>query len=281
MRSSPSADVPPTAVLQTVQTSFLAALRAGDDLPGFVEPPAGTVESRWAIYRNGYLIRLAQAIENDYPAIARIVGEGAFHALCRRYLAAFPPRSHDIGRAGEFLATHLPTDPVASALPFLPDLARFEWALAEATVARDVDPLRWNDLAVLGPERLADTPLRAAPATALVRSAWPLDALRLAKDQADGEIDIVLEGRPSAVLVWRQVVDARWRTVDADEAAVIEGALAGWTPADSIESGAFGDGDDAPTRFVAALRRLVDQGVFAPLSHSGDAAGAPLRKETV
>jgi hypothetical protein len=272
MRPSPSADRSAGAELRTAQIRFLGALRAGRDItlePGrglFLAPPGDTTSSRWHIYQEGYVLRLTEAIGIDYPALERIVGPAAFTGICRRYLAAFPPSSHDIGRAGASLASYLPRDPVTDRLPFLPDLARFEWALAEAFVARDAVPLTWNDVAAFGAQRLADLAMRAAPGTAIIRSEWPLGDLRLAKDREDGEIDIVLEGRPATLLVWRHGLEPRWKAADADEAAMVEGALSGLTPASLLASGAFGAGQDAPPRLVAALRRIVELGTLAPLT---------------
>ena len=252
------------------QRRFLEALRRGEDLDRafsgdiFLHPPGDTRDARWNIYKDGYVIRLAEAIGNDYPALQRIAGPAAFTEICRRYLAVFPPSSHDIGQAGADLAGYLSSDPVAGRLPFLPDLARFEWALAEAIVAPDVQPLTWHDVAGLGAERLADLPLRAVPGTATIRSRWPLADLWLTKDLPDEAIDIDLEAGPTRLLVWRNGLDPRWRTIDDDDAALIDGALAGSTPALILDSGAFGTGIDAPRRLVAALRRLVELGSLAP-----------------
>jgi hypothetical protein len=271
--------------IREIQSRVLAALRAPDGLAEpidrdlFVAPRGGSFERRWAIYRNAYLVRLAEAIENDYPAIERITGHDAFQGLCRRYVMEFPPHSHDIGRAGERLADYLPTDPVTTALPFLPDLARLERALADAMVSADVESLQWEEISGMPVERFATLPLCPAPATVLIESRWPVPSLWLAKDQPNDAIDIALEGHPSVILVTRQGLQPRWRSIDADEHAVARGALEGATPASLLESGAFGETKAASLRLVRALRRVVGYGAFRSLSHSGAADGAPTFKE--
>ena len=259
------------APLRDVQDVFLRGLdpesdaRAPIDRGLFSTPPSGSMEDRWAIYRDAYVVRITEAIANDYAAIARILGPAAFGALCRRYLAAQPPNSHDIGRVGERFAAYVSGDALTEQLPFLPDLARFEWALAVAVVSDDITPLRWDRLAERGPVALSEAPLRLAPATRLIRSDWPLHDLLLAKDTPDGEIDIELVGRPESVLVWRKGLEVRWQVVDGAEAALIEGARRGETLATLHDGGAFGTDVDAPGRAVAALRELVNHGAFAPL----------------
>lgn len=267
-----------TAVeLRAAQERFLKTLRTGQDIirePGpclFREPAGDTISARWNIYREGYVLRLAESIGNDHPAVERIVGSVAFIELCRRYLTAFPPSSHDIGRAGASLAAYLPGDPATQSLPFLPDLARFEWALAEALVAPDAAPVTWNEISAIGADAFADLPLRGLPGTAVIRSEWPLGDLRLAKDKVDEEIDIDLESGPTSVIIWRRGLEPRWKEGEEDEVATIEGISAGMTPTSLLVSGAFGNDQNAPQRLIAALRRLVELEILAPLQKEENA----------
>jgi hypothetical protein len=193
----------------------------------FLAPPTGGVEHRWAIYSSGYVARLVEALENDYPAVRRILGEGPFGSLTARYVRRFPPRSFDIGRAGERLATFLGEDALAAELRFLPDLARYEWSLAEAFVAADSVPLAWSELTALGPEAVADATFRLRPGTALIRSSWPLLELWGAKDLADADVSIPLEGSPCTVLVDRDGLEVRHRLVGEADARFLEAASHG------------------------------------------------------
>jgi hypothetical protein len=268
-----------------MQSRVLAALRSPGEIidPGdpslFLAPPAGSIERRWTIYRNAYVVRLAEAIEDDYPAIARITGADAFRALCRRYVTAFPPHSHDIGRAGERLADYLPGDPIATDLPFLSDLARLERALVEAVVSPDQETLCWDEVVAMPADEFAENPLPLAFATSLHDSPWPLAALWLAKDQPNHAIDIPLEGHPSVILVTRQGMEPRWRSIDADERAIVRAAQEAASPASLLQSGVFGQADDASLRLVSALQRVVNYGAFRSLRLPGAADGAPLSKE--
>ena len=114
-------------------------------------------------------------------------------------MAAHPPRSYDLGQAGDRLASFLQQDPLIERLPFLPDLARLEWAVAEAFVATNAQPLRWEELAGLDPAEVASLPLRTIPGTAVVRSEWPLLDIWRLRDVPDEEVDLDVTGRPSTV----------------------------------------------------------------------------------
>ena len=253
----------PPAELGRRQSDFLDDLlglrtRSADERAmELVKPPVGGVEDRWAIYASGFLARLVEALENDYPALRRVLGAGPFGSLTARYVAAQLPRSYDLGRAGDRLASFLQQDPLTERLPFLPDLASLEWAMAEAFVAADAQPLTWEHLAGLGPAQVATLPLRTIPGTALVRSEWPLLDIWRLRDVPDGEVDLDLTGRPSTVLVYRRGLDVRWRPINEAEALLLDAASRG-ASLDQCELGLAG----AIVERVAAFQRLLADGVL-------------------
>jgi hypothetical protein len=240
----------------------------------FVRPPKGTIEDRFRVYRNAYVVRLAGSIENDFPALARILGRAALLSLVARYLATFPPRSFDIGRAGDRLGSFLEDDALRLSLPFLADLARFEWALAEARTAAAATLLAWADLASLGPGRVAELPLRLAPGARLVRSAWPLEDTWRTQSKSGAEIDVPLENGPTSLLVWRAGLDPTFRALDRAEVAIVECAERGESLASRISAA-----EVSTEALVLALRHLTNDGAFAAELPRGDASGAPSRKE--
>ncbi len=257
----------PSGSLRALQETLLAGLTAhAARLPAALrgalrEPARGTLDARWEIYTSGYLARLVEALENDFPALRRILGEGAFTSLGARYVRACPPRSHDLGRAGDRLAAFLETDALGDRLPFLSDLARYEWAVSEAFVAPDVEALGWDDLAGLGAEAAADLRLRLRPGTRLVRSRWPLFDLSDARDLADEDVSIPIEGRPCNALVFRRELEVLRRALDDDDARLLEELQAGRSLA-SLAAARL-DEDTGAARLVERFRALVAEGVFA------------------
>jgi hypothetical protein len=260
---------PALGSLREIQERFLAELRKGpeegdDALPAsgvFLEPPTESAAARWRIYREGYRLRLVESIRNDYEALARIVGPEPFRALIERYLEAHPPASHDIGRAGDRLAAFLDTDPLTGKLPFLPDLARFEAALAASLVAADPEPVRPERLAALDPLALLDLPLALASGVHLLASEWPLGDLWKLRDQPDSEVAVELYGRPSRLVVYRDGLSVRWRALDDAEAELLRGAARGSTLAELMDSGAFGLEDEAAPLLVSLFLRMIGSAI--------------------
>lgn len=255
------------ASLRELQERFLASLRGEETsagLPGaFLEPPKGTAGERWQVYREAYHLRLIEAIANDYPATARILGPPAFDRLIRRYLALHPPAAHDIGRAGDRLAAYLPGDPLTEKLPFLPDLAAFEGALAAAVTAADLAPPSREALAALDPHLLFESPLALAPGAAFLDSAWPLGELWELRHKSDEEAALDVEGKPARLLVFRDGLTVRWRPIEGeDEAALLTGVVRGETLAGLLDSGACGAPEEAAPRLVSTFLRMVESSIL-------------------
>jgi len=253
--------------LKDLQQCLLSTLTCGSAMDErsaeacFREPPRGRIADRWHIYAAGYLTRLGEALENDYPALRRIVGRHPFDALVRRYARSHPPRSHDLGLAGDRLPRFLEADGLSRKLPFLPDLARLEWALAQAFVSEDARPLRWDDLQAMDAESVSEMHWRLMPGTTVLRSEWPLIELWECKDRSDREISVAVEGRPSIVLVFRRSYQAHCAPVDHAFARFVEAAADGATLA-GLREALAPDGDPAATReFLQDFRRMIGEGL--------------------
>ncbi len=243
-----------------------AAERAFD----FGRPPEGGVEGRWHVYASGYVARLVEALEADYPAVRRIRGEEPFAALAERYVRAFPPSSYDLGRAGDLLPEHLTVDPLAAHLPFLSDLARLERAVSEAFVAPDAGTLSWEDLAAEEPDTVAALPLVLAPGTQLVPSRWPVVSLWETRTRPDDAVAVELERNPETALVFRRghaVACARLGPAEFAFAAAVSdgGRTLSMLERSLAPEGAAG----ALAPFLAAFRSLVERGVFSQPRTSG------------
>lgn len=214
-----------------------------------VPPAAGALTERLALHRGGYPARIEAALVDTYPAIAHLIGAGALHGLAHRYvrsLDAAPWHPTNLNDVGGAFATYLARDLLTADLPFLPDLAALEWAIAAAFHARDETPFAAAELAGWGLEDFGGARLRFQPSLALVRSAWPIVDLWEARETPIEEIDIALVDRPQMALVQRCGLRVACRVVEPLEAECVEGlrrglrlgevaaSLEGRCPADAV-----------------------------------------------
>ena len=182
-------------------------------------------EQRLAIYRNTFDGNLVNALRLSFPAVHRLVGAEFFEGVARIFAHQRPPCSAWLDEYGDAFPHFLADFPQAASLPYLPDVARLEWAVTRALHAPDVAPLDAQRLAALDPADHERVRFIADPTISLVRTAYPVDAIWravLAQDDAAlGAIDLtvgtcrlLIERRVTGVEVTR--LDERaWRFVDA------------------------------------------------------------------
>jgi hypothetical protein len=117
------------------------------------------------VYRGGYPARLTDALGETYETCWRVLGDEAFLAAARSYIARAPSRTHNLSDYGADFPEFLESLPVAQVAPYLGDLARFAWTFKElfhAGAHAGLDP------AVLAAKARPDAVLRFGGAARLL-----------------------------------------------------------------------------------------------------------------
>jgi hypothetical protein len=132
---------------------------------------------RLRIYRNTCRATLVETLRMTYPAVARLVGREFFEHAAGKFVERHPARSGYLNDYGGELAALLAGLEPARGLAYLPDVARFEWALSVAANAEDA-PLLAPD-ALLGVEAEHHAALRFAPhpSVSCLELAYPADEI--------------------------------------------------------------------------------------------------------
>ena len=216
-------------------------------------------EQRLGIYVDAYMARLVEALEEDFPALARRLGQRAFHRLCRAYLERHPSRSRSLNPLGRKLPEFLPARSAAR------DLARLEVAMSEVFDGEAVPPLGSGDFARLRPETLAAARLDCVPALrllALDHDANPyVDAVRQERDALPP-----LRRRPSWIAVYRK--DFKVCRLDLSEAgfAALRALERGRTVSSAVGAAARswkGTAADLERQVRQCFGEWVSEGFFA------------------
>lgn len=195
---------------------------------------------RLAIYRGSVRAALTQALAEVYPVLRRLVGDAFFDALASRYQAVHPSTSPDLHDYGAALAEFLAPFPPAAALPYLPDVARLEWAWHRVFHAAEPPPFAAEALN----QALAQNPgalrLTLSPALRLLHSAYPVERIwRANQPDVTEPPGISLDEGPAWLVIWRQgeTVDMNdlppqdWRLLQAIEGGASLNELACLEPA--------------------------------------------------
>ena len=128
---------------------------------------------RMNIYSQGYFLRLRDALAEDFEAVQKSLGKTEFDRVTRDYLAYNPSRSPTLGEAGRWFPDFLDRHPVSTKNPWLPQLARLEWAVVEAFFAREIPAGDFQKLARWSPEEWASARAVLDPSVKLFKMSWP------------------------------------------------------------------------------------------------------------
>jgi hypothetical protein len=106
---------------------------------------------RLEIYNRQYWFRVLAALGEDFPALEAVVGKGQFESLSLDYLSAHPSRSFTLRNLGSrlpaWLAAHRKYAGDRAELAI--DVARLEWAYAEAFDLTEFAPLSVKEISQL------------------------------------------------------------------------------------------------------------------------------------
>lgn len=171
-----------------------------------------------------------RSVQAAYPVLTQLLGAESLCALARAFWHAHPPARGDLAQWGGGLAEFMQASDQLVDEPYLPDVARVEWALHCSASAPDQasDPASF---ALLMQHDPADLQLLLVPGCAVVQSAWPVASIlgaHLEQMPPLAEVGQRLRaGVAEAALVWRAGLRPRVREALVGEAAWINAHLGG------------------------------------------------------
>jgi hypothetical protein len=165
--------------LLELQHAFASAMLAEDNaaVRRHIAEEGFSAAERLSIYRNTCRSVLIETLRMTYPAVDRLVGGEFFDMAAARFIRAHPCRSAYLNEYGAELADFLAGLESASGLPYLADVARFEWALGVAANAPDTPMLDAGALAEVSVDRQASLRFAPHPSLSFLALAYPADQI--------------------------------------------------------------------------------------------------------
>lgn len=221
----------PSPTLAEVQAAFRSGVLGGDTSAAraCVDGDGIPADKRIQIYRTNTMVSLIEALAAAFPACAAAIGDRAFRFAADGFVKANPPKAPQLLAYGSDFPDHLARmAQVVRDVPWLPDLARLEWARQEAYFAADAAPLAAEALQAVDPTRLGDVAFILHPATRVVDSGWAVHSLWQAKRQEPPQPADPSAGA-EAVLVQRPALMVTQRPITAGDAALVLALATGAT----------------------------------------------------
>jgi hypothetical protein len=185
-------------------TAALAAAVCGDGL----DPAA-----RLQIYRNHAFATIGAVLEGTFPVVCRLVDKRFFAYAAHEYLREHPPHSRCLVEYGADFADFLAGFEPCKDLPYLADVARFEWALNTAATVREAAPLPTEALAAVPPEKAACLGVRLQPSVRYFASGWSIDTIWQANQRSEVPTVDLARGITS-IEIRRDRDTVAWRRLD-------------------------------------------------------------------
>ncbi len=266
------------------QQMLLRAL-LGDARPGVVQGwlQPRRVQRGLAAYQAHAGALAERALAAAFPVLQQLLGDDSFAKMARHFWREQPPTDGDLACWGAGLPAFLATVPTLADEPYLPDMARLEWAWhrvqsaadAPADTPADVPAAAPADapaddavqgpagLALLGTHEPELLHLQLPPGSAVLFSAWPVFSLwqahrSTAEDRFDAVRLALAEGRGEQGLVTRQGWVPQVLALPSAEARFTAALLAGRSLAQALneaEQAEDGVGFDFQAWLLAALRQ--------------------------
>lgn len=200
--------------LRSLQAAFARALIDGRHEPesGWVREQGLPARQRLNVYYHHNQIVQLGALQGIFPAIQRLVGEDFFAQMAMLYSERFPLHCGDLRTFGAQLPAFMESFEPLAPLPYLPDVARLEWACHESLHSGET---RDRPPQPPGP----DSRLRLATHARLVHSVYPVAEIwefALNDHDADSPRLNIDDAGPNHLLVMRPGLDVEVHALAAD-----------------------------------------------------------------
>lgn len=221
---------------------------------------------RLGIYRHGYVARLVECLEDDYPALQHALGTEPFAQLCRDFIRQHPPRSASLNYYGAPFAGYCGGRSERWAR-FAAELAELEWAVVEAVHEHEGERLELASLVPLSAEDWARARLLPSPTLRLLQTQHAVGSYYQSWREGDALTERFPAPERSALAVCRRGGDV-WRVrIELELVPLLTRLIDGTPLLAALEAAAAPGENGAPPPSLAALQQAfrdwVSCGMFS------------------
>ena len=216
----------------------------------------------FAVYRNTVMKGCIDALEANFPAVTRLVGEEWFREAARRYVTSQLPREPWLLTYGATFPAFLSGYASAAGMPWLAEVARLDRLWTCVHTAPDDAALHAGALA-LNPASLARARLSPHPAA---RWAWfdgaPIYTIWRRNREQDSDASGI-DWHGEGALITRPTGAVQWTELEESACHFLNACGLGLTVLQAMEAALEVDPD---VDLRALVSRLIEAGAFSALT---------------
>lgn len=224
-------------------------------------------EQRIEIYRTMYPLRMVEALEADYPTLARFMGED-FETLVMRYVEEYPSQSYTLNHLGKHLPAFLQNSTDYKNSELLHDIALMELAISDVIDEEEVEIFDSNDLTFLDEQTIENLVLEAVPAFRL--QALSTNAVEYLS-ALDNDEDFPTENKQqSYAIVYRKDYSTDYVQLDDLEYTILKKIVDGEPLFQTLNTIPFDENsslEELQNRVSQYFSNWVQYGIFRSIKH--------------
>lgn len=211
--------------LERFQDAFADALfgaQSGDERVARLHEQPG-----FSVYRNTVFKGCVDALQANFPAVARLLGEAWFRSAAASYVGEHAPADARLVHYGADFAAFLEDFEPARGMPYLAEVARLDALWVQAHTARDEVPIDAAAVATLSAEVLGQAILRPhATARWIAFDTMPAFTIwRANREGWDVPDDLVWQGERALLL--RAFGEVTWQPLSVAGYAFLDACAVG------------------------------------------------------
>jgi hypothetical protein len=217
------------------------------------------------IYKEGYVLRLLEIMEKDFPIFRQIVGEDFFKKIACGYIERYPSYHFSICMFSRHLSKYLLE---MGYEPYLSEIVTFEWALSCALDALDAPQIGVDYLSTVAPESWPDIQFTFHPSLELYEFDFNVPQVVYAHMTHQETIpEINREESKGGWIIWRYALSSYFESVTPAQVGMIQAIREEKTFAELCEGLCQWLPEEEVAQFAAAsLRNWLEKGVFSAIN---------------
>lgn len=247
--------------LKETQEKFINGVLKGDEGVVPLLAPGGGVpaEARMRIYRNNTNISLADVLFGVFPILAGVIGDESFKCAVAEFVKECPPSSGNVNDYGAEFPEFLKRFSPSAGIPYLSDIALFEWFYYGAHFGEKRKPLSVSKLQKIKDGDFPKLKFSVSPEARVLGTRYPV--LELWEGHYEGRKGNVelKAGEERFFLIYSRQRQPRLMEITAEEKGVLEDVSGGATFYSAIENNFS---EEHPLEPGELLQKFIREEVF-------------------